>query len=128
MNFSMSFFGGGGAVGGSSSTGTFGASDSFAGGGRIPARASGGPVMVGERGPELFIPNSSGVIRNNHDTLNMMAGATREPVVNQTINVTTGVATTVRAEILSMMPRIKSETISAMIDGKKRGNVVGKVF
>ena len=84
--------------------------------------------MVGERGPELFIPNSSGVIRNNHDTLNMMAGATKEPVVNQTINVTTGVATTVRAEILSMMPRIKSETISAMIDGKKRGNVVGKVF
>ena len=128
MNFSMGFFGGGGAVGGSSSSGTFGASDSFAGGGRIPARASGGPVMVGERGPELFIPNSSGVIRNNHDTLNMMAGATKEPVVNQTINVTTGVATTVRAEILSMMPRIKSETISAMIDGKKRGNVVGKVF
>ena len=32
-----------------SSSGTFGASDSFAGGGRIPARASGGPVMVGAR-------------------------------------------------------------------------------
>ena len=99
-----------------------------ASGGAIPARAGGGPVLVGERGPELFIPNSAGVIRNNHDTLNMMRGGTQEPVVNQTINVTTGVATTVRAEILSMMPRIKSETISAMIDGKKRGNVVGKVF
>ena len=99
-----------------------------ASGGAIKARASGGPVLVGERGPELFIPNSAGVIRNNHDTLNMMRGGTQEPVVNQTINVTTGVATTVRAEILSMMPRIKSETISAMIDGKKRGNVVGKVF
>ena len=47
---------------------------------------------------------------------------------NQTINVTTGVAQTVRAEVMSMMPRIKQETISAMIDGKKRGNAVAKAF
>ncbi len=99
----------------------------LAGGGKIPARASGGPVLVGERGPELFIPNSAGVIRNNHDTMNMMSGG-QQPVVNQTINVTTGVAQTVRAEVMSMMPRIKSETINAMIDGKKRGNAVAKAF
>ena len=100
----------------------------FAGGGKIPARASGGPVMVGERGPELFIPNSAGVIRNNHDTMNMLGGGGNQPVVNQTINVTTGVAQTVRAEVMSMIPRIKSETINAMIDGKKRGNAVAKAF
>ena len=113
--------GGGGSVGGGDNF------MAFAKGGRIPSRASGGPVLVGERGPELFIPNSAGVIRNNHDTMNMMGGAT-QPVVNQTINIQTGVAQTVRAEVMSMIPRIKSETISAMIDGKKRGNAISKAF
>lgn len=115
-------FGGGGSLPAGDTT--FAA---FAKGGRIPSRASGGPVLVGERGPELFIPNSAGVIRNNHDTMNMMGGA-RQPVVNQTININTGVAPTVRAEVMSMMPRIKQETIGAMIDGKKRGNAVAKAF
>lgn len=126
---SIGFFGGGGAVGlgGTSLPSGDTTFAAFAKGGRIPARASGGPVLVGERGPELFIPNSAGVIRNNHDTMNMMGGSA-QPVVNQTINVTTGVAQTVRAEVMSMMPRIKSETISAMIDGKKRGNAVAQAF
>jgi len=121
-------FGGGGSVGSGSSSMTFtSASDSFASGGRIPARAGGGPVLVGERGPELFIPHSGGVIRNNHDTKNMMGGGS-PVVVNQNINIETGVAQTVRAEVMSMMPRIKSETIQAMIDGKRRGNSISKAF
>lgn len=124
MGGGMFGFGGGGSVGGTNMGNTL---LSHAGGGAIRARASGGPVLVGERGPELFIPNSAGVIRNNHDTMNMMGGG-QQPVVNQTINITTGVAQTVRAEVMSMMPRIKSETISAMIDGKKRGNAVSKAF
>ena len=124
MGGGMFGFGGGGSVGGTNMGNTL---LSHAGGGAIRARASGGPVLVGERGPELFIPNSAGVIRNNHDTMNMLGGG-QQPVVNQTINVTTGVAQTVRAEVMSMMPRIKQETISAMIDGKKRGNAVAKAF
>ncbi len=119
----LPFLGGGGSVGGGGGDNFM----AFAKGGRIPSRASGGPVLVGERGPELFIPNSAGVIRNNHDTMNMMGGAT-QPVVNQTINIQTGVAQTVRAEVMSMIPRIKQETIGAMIDGKKRGNAVAKAF
>ena len=103
------------------------ASDSFASGGRIPARAGGGPVLVGERGPELFVPHSGGVVRNNHDTKNMLGGGS-PVVVNQNINIETGVAQTVRAEVMSMMPRIKSETIQAMIDGKRRGNSISKGF
>ena len=127
-SFTGGFFGGGGAVGSGSSSMTFtSASDSFAGGGRIRARASGGPVLVGERGPELFIPHSSGVIRNNHDTMNMMGGG-NQPVVNQTINIDAGVSQTVRAEVISMMPRIKQETIAAMMDGKRRGTSISKVF
>ena len=82
---------------------------------------------MGERGPELFVPHSSGVIRNNHDTKNMMGGGS-PVVVNQNINIETGVAQTVRAEVMSMMPRIKSETVQAMIDGKRRGNSISKAF
>lgn len=120
-------FGGGFAGGGSVGGGTFGASDSFASGGAVRPRAGGGPVLVGERGPELFVPHSSGVIRNNHDTKNMMGGGS-PVVVNQNINIETGVAQTVRAEVMSMMPRIKSETVQAMIDGKRRGNSISKAF
>lgn len=99
----------------------------FAGGGAVRPRAGGGPVLVGERGPELFVPHSAGVIRNNHDTKNMMGGGS-PVVVNQNINIETGVAQTVRAEVMSMMPRIKSETVQAMIDGKRRGNSISKAF
>ena len=122
------FFGGGGSVGSGSTANTFtSAPDSFASGGRIPTRASGGPVLVGERGPELFIPHSGGVVRNNHDTKNMLGGGS-PVVVNQNINIDAGVSQTVRAEVMSMMPRIKSETIQAMIDGKRRGNSISKAF
>lgn len=126
----MSAVFGGLAGGGSVNSGGFtdgGQFSGLAGGGKIPARAGGGPVLVGERGPELFVPHSSGVIRNNHDTKNMMGGGS-PVVVNQNINIETGVAQTVRAEVMSMMPRIKSETVQAMIDGKRRGNSISKAF
>jgi hypothetical protein len=38
-----------------------------AGGGRVS-----GPVIVGERGPELFVPPQSGSIKNNTTTQGMM--------------------------------------------------------
>jgi phage-related minor tail protein len=85
------------------------------------------PTLVGERGPELFVPHTAGVVRNNHDTKNMMGGGS-PVVVNQNINIDAGVSQTVRAEVMSMMPRIKSETIQAMIDGKRRGNSISKAF
>jgi len=52
------------------------------GGGAIPARASGGPVtgakpyLVGERGPELFIPPTSGTIIDANKTADALAGDT----------------------------------------------------
>jgi hypothetical protein len=45
------------------------------------ARATGGPVwrdgtfVVGERGPELFVPQSDGQILNNSDTMKVLSGA-----------------------------------------------------
>jgi hypothetical protein len=87
------------------------------------ARADGGPVtgggtyMVGERGPELFVPNTSGMIVP-HEALQGGGGGV---VVQQTINVTTGVQQTVRAEVLSLMPQIANAAKAAVADSKLRG-------
>ena len=49
--------------------------NSFANGGRPPV---GRPSLVGERGPELFVPNSAGTIIPNHE----LGGSTTNIVVN----------------------------------------------
>ena len=49
-------------------------------------------------------------------------------VVNQTINVTTGVQQTVRAEINSMMPKIAEQTKMAVADAKMRGGAYGRMM
>ena len=121
-------FGGGGSVGPSSSS--FGGDSfmAFAGGGKIPARATGGPVLVGERGPELFIPHSAGSIKNKQDTKNMIQAGGAPVNVYQTIQVETGVSQTVKTEMMNMLPRFKAETMQAVIDGKRRGKAISKVF
>ena len=102
----------------------------FAGGGTIPARAGGGttagPVLVGERGPELFVPSSAGVIRNNHDTKNILGGSST--VVNQSINIDAGVSQTVRAEIMTMMPVFKQQALEAVVESRRRGGQVASAF
>ena len=80
------------------------------------------PRMVGERGAELFVPASSGSIVPN----NKMGG--EGVVVNQTINVSTGVSQTVRAEIVQLMPQIVGAAKSGVLDAKKRGGAYGAAF
>ena len=84
------------------------------------------PTIVGERGAELFIPHSAGVIKNNMDTKNMLGGS--PVVVNQSINVDAGVAQTVRAEILTMMPIFKEQAMSAVANAQKRGGSFSATF
>lgn len=84
-------------------------------------RAMGGPVtagrpyLVGERGPELMVPGRSGTIVPNGQ---LGGGAV---TVNQTINLTTGVSQTVRAEVLQMLPQIADAAKGAVLDAKRRG-------
>ena len=83
---------------------------------------SGQPYMVGERGPEMFVPNSQGsIVPNNRAGGNGV-------VVNQTINVTTGVQQTVRAEIASLMPQIANAAKGAVADAKMRGGNYSKML
>jgi hypothetical protein len=87
----------------------------------VGARATGGPVsadapyLVGERGPELFVPSTAGRIVPNN-----AMGKDSESIV-QNINISTGVAQTVRAEIMSLMPQIISAAKSAVADARMRG-------
>ena len=123
-----SLFGGGGGI---QSAQGFGQTASFMLGGAFSGRAGGGTiapnraVMVGERGPEIFVPNSGGKIVPNH---NMKALGGQETVINQNINITTGVSQTVRAEVLNMLPAIKQETLQAVADSRLRGGTFGAAF
>ena len=98
----------------------------------LGGRASGGnvnsnqPYLVGERGPELFVPSSAGNIMNNSNTKSI--GGKNGTVVNQTINVDAGVSQTVRAEMLNLLPIIKQDTLNAVIDGQNRGGSFSKAF
>jgi len=83
----------------------------------------GRPIMVGEAGAELFIPNKAGVIVPNNQ-LKGGDGVT----INKTINVTTGVQQTVRTEIASLMPQIAQATKSAVADARMRGGSYSKAF
>jgi len=96
----------------------------------IPAGlASGGPAMrntpyiVGEKGPELFVPRGSGTVVPN-DKLGGGGGV----VVNQTINLTTGISQTVRAEVTNMLPQIKEAAKGAVLDARRRGGSFSSAF
>lgn len=82
-------------------------------------RAHGGPVssgqtyLVGERGPEMFVPNVSGTIVPN----NQMGGVT----VSNVFQISTGVAETVRAEMLTIAPVIEERSKQGVLMAIERG-------
>tara|TARA_R100001443_G_scaffold112652_1_gene126413 strand:- start:4381 stop:6189 length:1809 start_codon:yes stop_codon:yes gene_type:complete len=87
-----------------------------AGGGTIQRNT---PTLVGERGAEIFVPNTGGTIMNNMNSKNAMGGGT--VVVNQSINFATGVVPTVRAEVTKMLPQISDVTKGAVLEAAVRG-------
>ena len=84
--------------------------------------SAGQPYMVGESGAEMFIPGGSGTIIPSNQ---LGGGGT---VVNQTINLSTGVSQTVRAEVMNMLPQIADAAKGAVIDAKRRGGRFGTAF
>lgn len=104
-----------GALGGS-----FG--DFFSGRAIGGAVQKGTPYVVGERGAEVFVPNQSGSIIPNKD---MTGGGV---TINQTINISTGVQQTVRAEVASLLPQIQEASKAAVIDARRRGGNFASAF
>jgi uncharacterized small protein (DUF1192 family) len=94
--------------------------------GGSPAKALGGSVKagqaytVGEHGRETFIPSTDGQIVPN--------GGGEGVIINQTINVTTGVQQTVRAEIANLLPQISNAAKSAVADARQRGGGFSKAM
>jgi len=99
----------------------------------ISKNASGGsiqpntPTLVGERGPELFVPSTSGSIKNNADT-KQMAGGGKGVNITQNLNFAVGVTNTVRAEVMNMLPAIQQSTVQAVAEAKQRGGKFSKAF
>tara|TARA_Y100001937_G_scaffold127895_1_gene201552 strand:- start:11743 stop:13521 length:1779 start_codon:yes stop_codon:yes gene_type:complete len=79
------------------------------------------PTLVGERGPEIFIPHSAGNILNNMNTKNALAGS-GGVVVNQNINFATGINATVRNEVIQLLPQIADVTKAAVQEKAARSN------
>jgi hypothetical protein len=88
---------------------------------------AGTPYMTGESGRELFVPSTPGRLLSPSQTSNAM-GSGGGVVVNQTINLSTGVSQTVRAEVQGMMPRITEATKAAVADAARRGGPYAKAF
>ena len=95
----------------------------LAGGGSVSPNM---PYMVGERGPEMFVPNSAGNIINNNQVNGMGRG--QPIVIEQNLNFSTGVSQTVRAEIMNLLPAIQESTLSAVQDARLRGGSFAKDF
>jgi hypothetical protein len=76
-------------------------------------------MLVGERGPELFVPHSAGSIMNNADTRSAMGGGGISVVQN--ISFSTGVVPTVKAEITKMLPQIADVSKAAVLEANMRG-------
>jgi hypothetical protein len=98
--------------------------------GTFPMRAVGGPVtsqqpyMVGERGPELFVPGTGGSVVSNGDLRSAMnggsGGASGSPVLNMSFQSTSinGVEYVSRDQLESAMAETRR---NATRDGAKRG-------
>ena len=100
---------------GTSALPTIGSLGGKAGGGKLQ---KGRAMLVGERGPEIFVPDTSGTLRNNMDSMNMGGSPV---VINQSLNFSTGVVPTVRAEITKMLPQINDMTKAAVLEASARG-------
>jgi len=99
----------------------------FPGGAHGRQMQAGKPYMTGESGRELFVPSTPGRLLSPAQTMNAFGGGSGV-VVNQSINVTTGVQQTVRTEIKSMMPQIAEATKGAVADAKMRGGQYKRAF
>lgn len=95
------------------------------------ARANGGPVMggraylVGERGPELFVPPTSGSMMNAPETSRALAGG-GGVVVNLSVDArgaVDGVAQQLQRELVRALPEVERRTLAAVRGAAARGKL-----
>lgn len=112
-SFATSIFGG--ITGGATSTAPV---KKFAKGGNPQV---GVPSIVGEEGPELFVPDTAGTVIPNDKM-----GGGGNVVSKITINVSPGLQETVRAEIINVAPRIAAIAQNGVFDAIEKGGVASR--
>ena len=112
----------GGAIGGDAGTfiSSIGQTKSATGG---PVMR-GAPVLVGERGPELFVPQGAGSIVNAATTRGMGGGVT----VNQTFAFSANGDESVKKLIHQAAPQIAKMTEQGIMGSRRRGGQMKAVF
>ena len=96
---------------------------SFDGGGFTGSGSRSGGVDGRGGFPAIVHPNETVI---DHTRGQTMGGGS--VVINQTINVSTGVQQTVRTEIKQLMPQIAESAKAAVVDAKLRGGSYGRAF
>ena len=86
---------------------------------------SGQGYMVGEHGPEPFIPAQNGRILSVAQSQAAMSGGGGGVTVIQNNTFGNGVN---RAEINAMMPKMVEASKAAVLDAKRRGGSYGSAF
>ena len=84
--------------------------------GRMPGLRSDERMIIGQTGERVLSRGQTG------------QGDSGAVVINQTINLSTGVQQTVRAEVMSLAPQIAAQAKAAVLDAKKRGGGFGAAF
>lgn len=93
----------------------FGSIFGRAGGGAVGANV---PVLVGERGPEVFVPRMPGAVLNSHDSRRALGGG-RPVTINQTLHFTSDVSNSVRAEIMNAAPLIANQAAHSVMNSMR---------
>ena len=85
---------------------------------------------MGSRSGGLDGKGGFGAILHPNETVtdHTKGGSIGGVVINQTINVTTGIQSTVRAEIASLMPQIAQAAKGAVVDARSRGGNFSKAM
>lgn len=113
------FFSAFGGIFSSSLSSIFGGLFGRAAGGSVSPKT---PYVVGERGPELFVPNVGGTVMNRNQ---MSSGSGQAPFsVVQNITIGPSVSMAVRQEVAKMLPDIRRATVAGVEDARLRGATV----
>lgn len=101
--------------------------------GNLPFLASGGtamggkPYIVGEQGPELFVPGSKGTVLNATQTANAMGGG--ETInITQVYNVNGNGDEYIMGAIKAAAPSITNDAVKAVQRERRRGGTMKQAF
>lgn len=100
--------------------------------GNLPFLASGGtamggkPYIVGEQGPELFVPGSKGTVLNATQTANAMGGETIN--ITQVYNVNGNGDEYIMGAIKAAAPSITNDAVKAVQRERRRGGTMKQAF